>query len=69
MEHLPWGQNFTQAAYFSFVTATTPGYGDISPADQFVEALVLIEAIAGVLYMAVFVTGLITTAEREKAGY
>jgi hypothetical protein len=69
MEPLPWDQNFTQTAYFSFVTATTPGCGDISPADRFVEVLVSIEAIAGVLCMAVFVAGLITAAQREKAGY
>lgn len=30
MEAISWGQNFSNAAYFSFVTLTTLGYGDIS---------------------------------------
>ena len=63
MDGLPWDQNFSQAAYFSFVTLTTLGYGDISPAHRFVEVLVYIEAIVGAFYMAVFVAGLISAAK------
>jgi hypothetical protein len=67
MTQLPWEENFSQAAYFSFVTLTTLGYGDISPANRFVEVLVYIEAIVGVFYMAGFVASLINAAQRGKS--
>jgi voltage-gated potassium channel len=66
MTQMPWEDNFSQASYFSFVTLTTLGYGDISPASRFVEVLVYIQAIVGVFYMAVFVASLINAAQREK---
>ncbi|WP_140310699.1 potassium channel family protein, partial [Vibrio parahaemolyticus] len=31
LEAIPWEDNFSNSAYFSFVTLTTLGYGDISP--------------------------------------
>jgi voltage-gated potassium channel len=66
MSSLPWAENFAQASYFSFVTLTTLGYGDISPANRITEVLVYIEAIVGVFYMAAFVASLITAAQREN---
>ena len=66
MTQLPWEENFSQAAYFSFVTLTTLGYGDISPANRFVEVLVYIQAIVGVFYMAGFVASLINAAQQGK---
>ena len=66
MTQLSWEENFSQAAYFSFVTLTTLGYGDISPANRFVEVLVYIQAIVGVFYMAGFVASLINAAQKGK---
>jgi voltage-gated potassium channel len=62
-----WAQNFSQVAYFSFVTLTTLGYGDISPATRFAEFLVYFEAIFGVFYIAIFVAGLIGVAQAKAA--
>ena len=65
-----WLQNFTELVYFSFVTLTTLGYGDISPAGPVARFLVYLEAICGQLYLAIMVAGLIglrvaTRAPRE----
>ena len=63
IEDLPWDENFSQMAYFSFVTLTTLGFGDISPATRLAEVLVYFEAIVGVFYIAIFVAGLIGVAQ------
>jgi hypothetical protein len=55
----PWLDNFANAVYFSFVTITTLGYGDISPALPLPRFLVYMEAIVGVFYMAILVASLI----------
>jgi len=55
----PWLENFATAVYFSFVTITTLGYGDISPVLPLARFLVFMEAIVGVFYMAILVASLI----------
>ena len=55
----PWYDNFPQTTYFSFVTLTTLGYGDISPAKPVSEVLVVLEAVTGMFYLAVIVASLI----------
>jgi voltage-gated potassium channel Kch len=61
MEATSWGQNFSNAAYFSFVTLTTLGYGDISPLTQLAQVIVYLEAIVGVFYMAIIVSSLVSS--------
>ncbi|GAA5647685.1 MULTISPECIES: potassium channel family protein [Vibrio] len=56
-----WGENFSNAAYFSFVTLTTLGYGDISPITPIAQVIVYLEAIAGVFYMAIVVSSLVSS--------
>jgi hypothetical protein len=56
-------ENFAIAGnliYFSFVTLTTTGYGDISPAHPYTRALANIEAIIGQLYPAILLARLVT---------
>ena len=45
--------------YFSFVTQTTMGYGDITPATPLARSLATLQAIAGQLYLAVLVARLV----------
>ncbi len=61
-----WGQNFSQMAYFSFVTLTTLGFGDISPNSAFAQVVVYMEAIAGVFYMAIVVASLVSAGLAQK---
>jgi hypothetical protein len=44
-------QGLSGSIYFSFVTIATLGYGDISPASDFVRALAVAEAIIGQIYL------------------
>jgi len=58
-----------QAVYFSFVTLSTLGYGDIVPVSPVARGLAVGEAIFGQLYLAVLVARLVggyTTTGKEK---
>ena len=46
--------------YYSFVTLTTLGYGDIVPLSATARALVYLEAILGQFYIAILVAGLVS---------
>lgn len=45
--------------YYSYVTLTTVGYGDISPASSAARSVAIVEGIAGQLYLAVLVARMI----------
>lgn len=45
--------------YFSFVTLTTLGYGDISPVNEVARTMVFLEAICGQFYLAILVASLV----------
>ena len=47
------------AYYFSFTTLSTVGYGDITPLSHGARALAMIEAMTGMLYMAVLISRLV----------
>ena len=49
----------TTTIYYSFVTLTTLGYGDIAPRTEVVRGLAIMEAVAGQLYLAVMVARLV----------
>jgi len=61
-----WYDNLPKTTYFSFVTLTTLGYGDISPARPLAEILVVLEAVSGMFYLAVIVASLIGTFHRRR---
>ena len=46
---------FSEVAYYSFVTLTTLGYGDITPVSRLARSLSTMEAVTGQLYLAVLV--------------
>lgn len=52
--------------YFSFVTITTLGYGDITPISQSARVLAWFEALVGQLYLAVMIGGLVATHISES---
>ena len=53
-------KGWTEFLYFSFATLTTLGYGDITPNAPFVRIWVVMEAVMGVLYVAVLVARLVS---------
>lgn len=52
--------------YFSFVTMTTLGYGDISPVSPIARLLAYLQAIFGQLYIAILVAGLVSAYISSK---
>jgi len=55
-----WQHDFSTVAYYSFVTLTTLGYGDILPKSHLAEFFVYMEAVIGVFYMAIIVATLVS---------
>lgn len=57
-----WQDNFPDLIYFSFVTLTTLGFGDLLPLSPLARFLVYMEAVVGVFYMAIVVSSLVGAA-------
>ncbi len=60
---IDWGDNsrdvFAEMYYFSFVTLTTLGYGDVLPISRIARSLATLEAVIGQLYLAVVIASLV----------
>jgi hypothetical protein len=60
--------------YYSFITLTSTGYGDITPLHPYTRSLAIFEAITGQLYLAVLIARLVglemewREAQRDAAG-
>ncbi len=54
-----WKQNLPDFIYFSFITLTTLGFGDILPVSALARFFVYMEAIIGIFYMAIIVSSLV----------
>ena len=59
VEYQHWSENFSTAVYFSYVTLTSLGYGDITPASEVSRTLAYGESICGTFYLAIGVASLI----------
>ena len=51
--------DLSSAMYFSFVTLTTLGYGDITPINDFARSLAFLEAATGQIYLTVLIASLV----------
>jgi hypothetical protein len=58
-------QAYGTILYFSFVTLTSTGYGDVTPVHPLVRTLANVEAIIGQLYPATLLARLITLELRR----
>lgn len=55
-------ENLHQASdlfYYSFVTLTTLGYGDITPVTSFSKTFAILEAVMGILYTAIVISRIV----------
>jgi len=70
---IDWDDNardvFSEMYYFSFVTLTTLGYGDVLPISRIARSLATLEAVVGQLYLAVVIASLvgIQISQRSKS--
>jgi len=52
--------------YFSMVTLTTLGYGDITPITMTARSFVILEAMTGQFYLAILIASLIGRRVAQK---
>jgi voltage-gated potassium channel Kch len=55
--------------YFSFVTLTTVGYGDITAVHPLARTLVIAEALTGQLFPAIIIGGLVSSALQSRSEF
>ncbi len=67
-EDLYLASGFKNALYFSFVTLTTLGYGDITPVSRLAQNLCVMEAVMGQVYMTVLVARLVGLEISHSSG-
>lgn len=59
IEHIYWADNFSNALYYSYITMTSVGYGEITPAIPLTRTLAYLQSVLGAFYMAVVVASLV----------
>jgi len=59
---------FSPLLYFSFITLTTLGYGDIVPVAPAARSLAMVEALIGQLYPAILIARLVSMEIASKGG-
>src|SRR5688500_9275882 len=64
----PGARADSEYLYFSFVTLTTLGFGDLSPAVGLPQALTVFEALVGSIFLVVLVARLVTLWVRQDEG-
>jgi voltage-gated potassium channel len=57
--------HMSSTVYFSFVTLTTLGYGDMSPVTPLARFLVILESVTGMFYLAMIVASLVGSLRRS----
>ncbi len=58
---------WSELYYFSFVTLTTLGYGDITPITPIARSLAILEAVTGVLFVATMIAMLVGAYSAEAS--
>ena len=61
------GVVWQQLMYYSYVTLNTVGYGDVQPVNAWARSLSTLEAVVGVLYLAVAIARLVSLYGRDAA--
>ena len=61
------GEDSINFVYFSYLTLTTVGYGDITPVNEFAKMLTNLESITGQLYLAILIAQLVGIRIAQQA--
>jgi len=56
-----------QALYFSFITLSTIGYGDIVPVSKLARMLAIVEAVTGMFYVTLLIARLVSLYSANQA--
>lgn len=65
IEYTNWHESAGDLTYFSFVTLTSLGYGDVSPVTPIAKVVVVLEAMTGMLYIAIVIASLVGAMQRD----
>ena len=60
------GAGIMSFVYFSFITLTTVGYGDVTPVHVVARSLAILEALTGQLYPAILIARLVSLEIRDR---
>lgn len=52
--------------YFSYITMTTVGYGDLTPATKAMQSMAIVEALLGQLFLATTIARLVGTLRQQR---
>jgi len=63
---IPQSVEFSQFVYYSFVTMTTLGYGDITPLGRMTRTLSWMQSVIGQFYVAVVIAWLVSALPRPE---
>ena len=58
---------FRRLLFFSFMTLTSVGYGDITPVTDHAQSLSILESVAEVLYVAILVAGVVNAYRTDSS--
>lgn len=64
----PWFDVLPVTNYFSIVTLTSLGYGDLHPVSPMARVIAMLEVVTGLFYMAIVVASLIGAFLRQEEG-
>jgi hypothetical protein len=68
-EHFPTDSlNFSEVLYFSFVTLSTVGYGDISPSHGLARMISIAESIVGLMYTTIMIARFVALHVQGASG-
>lgn len=67
LDSIVWFEIFSDIMYFSFVTLTTLGYGDITPITPVAKFFVYLQTIVGQFYIAIFVASIISISLAQNS--
>jgi Ion channel len=59
-------RSFGDVLYYSFVTLSTVGFGEVTPASPAARSLSLIEAVGGIMYVATMIARFVSSQSAEK---
>lgn len=57
---------FGEMLYFSFITLSTLGFGDVAPAHPVARIVVVVESVTGVMYMAILVARFVSLHSADR---